>query len=519
VSREAPAEAFDGLFLGDPAGREAHAAALDRAREAVDSVHADREGPYSGASVGDLRAALPDPLPETGTGLAAAVEDLRETVLSDSAVVADPDCAAHLQCPPLVPALAAEAALAATNQSMDSWDQAPAATVAEQRLVGTLCDRFGYPEGADGVFTSGATESNLQGLLLARDRFVAETFDRDPQREGLSPAAGRMRVLCSERAHFTAEQAAAHLGLGEDSVVSVATDDAGRMRPAALDRRIEALADRGLYPFALVGTAGTTDLGAVDPLDALADRAAAHDLWFHVDAAYGGALAVSDAHRDRLTGIERADSLAVDFHKLLFQPLACGAFLLRDGAEFERIARTAAYLNPEGDDAPDLVRKSLRTSRRFDALKPYLTFRALGRERLAEMVDATLATASAAGERVAAAPDLDLAAEPSLTTVVFRYLPGDDHPDLPRDLWVDRCNRAIRERLLDDGEAVVARTELDGRTHLKLTLLDPRTDAADVEALLDRIRERGAAVDPGDVTAGADAGDDRSEGTEGVIDR
>jgi L-2,4-diaminobutyrate decarboxylase len=492
------------LFLDGSAGRAAYAAAIDRARDAVLAAHADREGPYSGASEADLRAALPDPLPEDGTGLAAAVEEARERVLDDSVIASDPACAAHLQCPPLIPALAAEVLLTAVNQSLDSWDQAPAATVVEERLVGALCDLFGYPSGADGVFTAGATQSNLQGLLLARNRFVAETFGRDPQATGLPPAAGRMRVLCSDRVHFTAEQAAALLGLGEESVVSVATDDAGRMVPAALDRRIEALTDRGLYPFALIGTAGTTDLGAIDPLAALAKRASAHDLWFHVDAAYGGALALSDARSDRLAGIERADSLAVDFHKLFFQPLSCGAFLLRDGTEFDRIARRAAYLNPEGDAVPNLVGKSLQTSRRFDALKPYLTFRALGRERLATLVEDTLDLAAAVGERVAAAPDLELAAEPSLTTVVFRYLPDADHPDLGDDAWADRCNRAIRDRLLADGDAVVARTELDGRAYLKLTLLDPRPTVADVGALLDRVRERGAGIDPGD---GREAGE------------
>ncbi len=500
-----------GLFLGGEAGREAYAEAVDRARDAVLAAHADRDGPYSGRSHAELREAAADAFgddgfPDAGVGLDAAVEEVREAVLDDSVFVADPACAAHLQCPPLVPALAAEVLLTGLNQSMDSWDQAPAATAVEERVVDALSDAFGYPDGADGVFTSGGTQSNLMGLLLARNRRVAEAYGRDPQAAGLPPEADDMRILCSEAAHFTAEQAAAQLGLGEDAVVHVETDDRRRMRPEALDAALDDLTDRGLDPFAVVGTAGTTDFGAIDPLPALADRAEERDLWFHVDAAYGGALALSDARGDRLAGVERADSLAVDFHKLFFQPLSCGAFLVRDGDEFRRIARNAAYLNPEGDDVPNLVAKSVQTSRRFDALKPYLTFRALGRERIADLAESTLRLADDVADRIAADPTFELAAEPSLNTVVFRYTPDRDHPTLDAAEWTDRLNREVREHLLDDGAAVVARTEVDGRTYLKFTLLNPRATVADAADVLGQIRARASAVDPADVAADAPAG-------------
>ena len=496
------------LFLGGEDGLEAYADAIDRARDAVVAAHADREKPYSGRSHEELRAAVDeafggthDGFPADGVGLDAAVEEVRAAVLDDSVLVSDPACAAHLQCPPLVPALAAEVLLTAFNQSMDSWDQAPAATAVEGRMVDSLADAFGYPDAADGVFTSGGTQSNLMGLLLARNRHVAEAYGRDPQAAGLPREADDMRILCSEAAHFTAEQAAAQLGLGEDAVVHVATDDRRWMRPEALDAALDDLTDRGLDPFAVVGTAGTTDFGAIDPLSALADRAEDRDLWFHVDAAYGGALALSDAHCDRLAGVDRADSLAVDFHKLFYQPLSCGAFLVRDGDEFRRIARNAAYLNPEGDDAPNLVAKSVQTSRRFDAFKPYLTLRALGRERLADLVESTLRLADDVADRIAADPALELAADPSLNTVVFRCDPDRDHPSLDDGEWADRLNREVRERLLDDGAAVVARTEVDGRTYLKFTLLNPLATVADAADVLGQIRARAREVDPADVVA------------------
>ncbi|MFB6301849.1 MAG: aspartate aminotransferase family protein [Haloferacaceae archaeon] len=484
------------LFLGSEAGNAAYRRAMRRATAAVTDRIAEGDDPYSGMSPGALADQFEGAvLPEEGAGLDAVIDRVADTVLPHSVGTSNPRCAAHLHCPPMVPGLAAEAMLAATNQSLDSFDQAPAATVLEQRVVRALCDLFGLPDAADGVFTSGGTQSNFQALLLARDRYCRRRFGRDVQAGGLPAEAGSLRVLCSEEAHFTGKQAAHHLGLGEDAVVPVSTDDDRRLDPAALDETLAALDARGQAPFALLGTAGTTDFGSIDPLDELADRAARHDLWFHVDAAYGGALALTDDHAHLLDGIQRADSLAVDFHKLFYQPISCGAFLLRDGDEFESMARNAAYLNPEDhDDAgvPNLVTKSVQTTRRFDALKPYVTFRAVGRERLAGLVEDTLELAGDAASMLDAAADFELLHEPTLNAVVFRYRPREGLDDDA----VSRLNADVRRRLFGDGSAVVARTDVDGVTSLKFTLLNPLATLDDVAAMLDAIRACGTEVLP-----------------------
>ena len=487
-----------GTFLGTGAGSATYRRAMDAAVDAV--LDATAGGPYSGARYDELAEELDvDPLPESGRRLTDVVDWVGEHVLANSVVTSDPTCVAHLQCPTAIPGLAAEAMLSAVNQSMDSWDQSPAATVVEEAMVEELCSLFGYDtDTADGVFTSGGTASNLLGLLLARDRYVAETFDRRVQEEGLPPEASDLRILCSDTGHFTAQQSAAVLGLGEDAVVSVPTDDGYRMDPEALDAELERLDDEGARPFALVATAGTTDFGSIDPLPALADRATEHDLWFHVDAAYGGALAVSDAHREKLADIHRADSVAVDFHKLLYQPISCGAFLLRDGDHYDLVDRNASYLNPERDEEagiPNLVDKSLATTRRFDALKPFVTFQTLGREGVADLVDYTLALADDVADLVDADPALELAADPTLNAVVFRYRPLRQHPDLEKGDWVDTVNRRIRDHLLERGMGVVARTEVDGDAYLKFTLLNPQTTVDDVGDLLVSVKQYGAAVE------------------------
>lgn len=484
----------DDLFLGSEAGDIAYHEAMQRATDAVLEHFADREDPYSGEPPETLADLFEDPVvPENGTGLDAAIDEVAEKVLPHSVGTSNPRCAAHLQCPPIIPGLAAETMLSAANQSLDSFDQAPAATVLERRVVEALCALFDLPDGSDGVFTSGGTQSNFQGLLLARDRHCSRQFGRDVQTDGLPSKAESLRVLCSEAAHFTGKQAAHHLGLGEDAVITVPTDVERRMDPNELDATLADLEARGEEPFALLGTAGTTDFGSIDPLADLADRAGEHGLWFHVDAAYGGAVALSDVHGPLLDGIERADSIAVDFHKLFYQPISCGAFLLRNGDDFEWMARNAAYLNPEEHDetgVPNHVAKSVQTTRRFDALKPYVTFRALGREGLASLVDDTLELASGAASLIDSAEDFELLHEPTLNAVVFRYRPRDGMD--ARE--VSQLNETVRQHLLHEGRVVVARTDVEGVTSLKFTLLNPTATLEDVAAMLDAIRERGARV-------------------------
>src|SRR6266536_2510023 len=498
-----PALALEAL-LGDatPAARAARRAVLEAAAACLDQVASERQGPYSGASPEDLAELVAgiDPLPAEGAGVEAALRTVGTLALRHAVDPAHPATAAHLHCAPLHVALAGELLAAAANPSLDSWDQAPVATHLEQRLVLAVAAAAGYdPAVADGVLTSGGTQSNLQGLLLARDRAGTRLAGRDLGVEGLGGEGSRWRVLCSEAAHFSVWRSAALLGLGHRAVVPVAVDSDGRMRPDALDRALEGVDAAGLDPVALVATTGTTDFGAIDPLPALSERARDRGLWLHVDAAVGGALLFSERHRGRLEGLAAADSIAVDFHKLLWQPLACGLFLVRDRAALAPLGVEAAYLNAdesEGEAAdpgwrmPHLVGKSLATSRRFDALKVLLTFQALGRRTVGALLDRTLALAARAAELVRAEPALALAHRPGLNMVVFRYVPPPDQPDRS-----DRVNAAIRTRLLAEGAAVVGRTRVGGRVHLKLTLLNPCAGDDDLAGLVARIARTGADLD------------------------
>jgi L-2,4-diaminobutyrate decarboxylase len=316
------------------------------------------------------------------------------------------------------------------------------------------------------------------GLLLARDCAVAR-HGRDVNADGLGPEAERFRIVCAQGAHFSVLKSARQLGLGGRAVIAVGGDADGRLTGAAAADAVARIEAEGGEVIALSATAGTTVLGAIDPLDELIPVAREHDAWLHVDAAVGGVLVTSDRERHRLAGLADADSIAVDFHKLWFQPISCGAFAVRDRAELGTILHHADYLNPEPVDAaapfPNLVDKSLATTRRFDALKLALTLRVHGSAFFGAAAEAVIDLAREGADMVEATPGLELARTPTLNTVLFRH-EGDD-----------ALNLRIRRELLLSGSAVLAQTRLDDRIWLKITLMNPQTTAADVRGLLDDV--------------------------------
>ncbi|MFF3594353.1 pyridoxal phosphate-dependent decarboxylase family protein [Kitasatospora indigofera] len=489
---------------------------LDTVLDALAAGAARRAGPVPAGRPGPLAEQVTAEFARPAAG-PDALRRLTELLAYGSADPADPACAAHLHCPPLAVAVAADLAVSALNPSQDSWDQAPAATALETALLAELAALVGFdPRRATGVLTSGGTESNLMGLMLARDQILDGIVEVD----GL-PAGGRPLVFASQAAHFSVQRAAALLGLGERAVVAVPVDRELRMDPDGLARAMAEAVWEGGTPLAVVATAGTTDTGAVDPLHRAADLAARYGAWLHVDAAYGGGALLSDRLAPLLDGIARADSVSLDWHKLGWQPAAAGVFLARRAETYVSLLRRAVYLNPADDEEagyPSLLGLSLRTTRRADAFKLAVTLRALGRAGLGALVDACHDLALATAEAVRAEPALDLHCTPVLSTVVFRYLPagaagaeagagwtGEGRADAGRTApdrlgaEADRVNAEVRRLLLREGRAVVGRTELPGsgpgRVRLKLTLLNPHTTAGQTAALLDEVVRAGREVE------------------------
>jgi len=439
---------------------------------------------YQGKTVAELRERIKLDFNPQGLGNQAAIERAIEYFLKDSLSVHHPQCVAHLHCPSLVISQAAEVLINATNQSMDSWDQAPSATLIEMKLIEWLRSQVGYQSGDAGVFTSGGTQSNLMGLMLARDAWFARQ-GHSVQQDGLTGDLKKIKVFCSENAHFSVQKNMALLGLGYQSVTQVKYDRFARMDMDDLRHKLAASKANGENILAIVATAGTTDAGAIDPLREIAALAAEENIWVHVDAAWGGALLLSEKYRDYLDGIELVDSITLDFHKQFFQTISCGAFLLKEARHYELMRYQAAYLNSEFDEAqgvPNLVSKSLQTTRRFDALKLWMGLEALGQKQYAEIIDHGVTLAQQVAQYVDEQPALELVMKPQLASVLFRYRPAHLAHFSSADIAL--LNQRIGDALLESGRANVGVTEFDGVTCLKMTLLNPTVTLEDIKVLL-----------------------------------
>lgn len=443
--------------------------------------------PFSGRSRDDLARLVAEvDLDDPPVGESRALAEIDAMFVENAVWFHHPAYAAHLNCPVAVAAVAAEAVLAAVNTSVDTYDQSTVATFMERHLVEWTARRIGFA-GGDGVFTSGGTQSNLHALFLAREHALAVHGPGVLTGVERASVQQRLLVVATQSSHFSIQKSALLLGLGEDAVVTVPTDADGRMDPAALAMTLDVIERTDRIPMAVVATAGTTDRGCLDPLNAVADACDAVGAWLHVDAAYGCGLLVSPTRRHLLAGVERARSVTVDFHKSFFQPVSSSALVVRERADLARTGWHAAYLNPDDADEPNLVDTSLQTTRRFDALKLWVTLRALGAEGVGALFDRVLDLAADVHRVVDADPDLHLRAHTDLSTVLFGYQPSG----MP-DAEADRLVPEIRAAMLASGRAMVAKTVLDGRPCLKLTLLNPDATLDDVCGVLEVVKAEGA---------------------------
>ncbi|MDQ0796940.1 pyridoxal-dependent decarboxylase [Streptomyces sp. B1I3] len=412
-----------------------------------------------------MRDATHPLIPDHGTGAHHALRTLVTALAEGAADPAHPHCAAHLHTPPLALAAAADLAASALNPSMDSWDQAPAASALEATLTTALATEI-YPHAPrpDALITTGGTEANQLALLLARERH------------------GPVQTICAANAHHSITRAAWLLGLPSPVVIPAPT---GVMDPTALHDALTRLDG----PLLVTATAGTTDTGDIDPLTHIADLTTTHGAELHIDAAYGGPLLFSPTHRTKLTGLHRAHSVTLDLHKLGWQPASAGILAVPDHHDLDALHHHAPYLNADDDtDAglPDLLGRSLRTTRRPDALKIAVTLQALGRDGLADLIDRTLAAAHHLARIITETPTLELYAHPPISTVLFRPTDADD-----------TTVAAIRRTLLTEGHAVLGRARAGGRLWLKATLLNPHTTPQDLHRLTTLVTHAATALTEG----------------------
>lgn len=420
---------------------------------------------------------------------------LHDVVFDWSGYAGSPRFMAYISGAGTVPGAAADLLAAGLNANLGGWQLSPAASEIELHLTRWFArELFALPEGSGGLITSGGAMANFVGLKIARDQGAGWNV----RTRGLARHAP-LSLYMSTETHVVSERAADMLGIGTEAVRMIPVDEGCRIRVDELRTAVTRDREAGLVPFAVVGSAGTVATGAVDPFADLADVCAAEGLWLHVDAAYGGPAMLAEDLRPLFAGIERADSIAFDPHKWLYTPHSGGCVVVRNMAHLkESFDVDPSYVHQDKgytQHGIDLGRHGPQFSRGFWALKVWVSLLAHGRAAYARRISHDAELARYLGALVQERPDFELCAPVGLSICCFRYVP----PDLPggpgRDDYLDRLNARLMTDIQLDGRVYVSNAVLDGRFSLRACIVNFRTEAGDVEAVLEVAAELGARLD------------------------
>lgn len=430
------------------------------------------EGTGRAPSRDELEGRLREALPEDGQDPHAVLDQVEDDILPNTMRVDNPRFFGFVPGPNNFIGVLADTLAAGFNIFSGTWISGAAAAQVELVVIDWLRELCGLPETARGLFTSGGSMANVTALAAARHAML----DDD-----VTDAV----AYCSDQTHTSVDRALRLLGFGPDQLRRLPPDDEFRLDPAALSDAIAKDRAAGRRPFCVIASAGTTNTGAVDPLPALADVADAEDLWLHVDGAYGAAAVICEQGRERLDGLDRADSLTMDPHKWLFQPFEIGGVLVRDGQHLRRAFRLEAEYLEDAIGEEDEVNFSaygIQLTRSFRALKLWMTLKVFGRNHVAEAVRRGFERAEQAERLLRDRPEWDVVTPAQMGIITFRCAPDGWTED-----EVDALNRRLAPAISDEGEIFLTKTTLNGRPVLRLCPINPRTTPEDIRETIDRL--------------------------------
>lgn len=436
-------------------------------------------------------ARMPYAPPFEGRSSEELLRVMREQVLPWVMNPAHPGYVGHMDSLSSAIGIFADALVSACNNNMLSYEMSLLFTSMERSILDWATGCFGFGAEARGFLVSGGTLANLQAVWTARNAVHAAGLD--PAEDGIVGLAARPVVIASEHAHYSFSKSANLLGLGRSGLrrVRVAGE---RVDPKAVEEAILGARRDRLHPFCLVGIAGTTVTGTIEPLEELGAIARRHGLWFHIDAAYGGSLILAPKLRERLRGAEAADSITWNPQKWLYVPKACATILYRDGSVLEGTVREPFLYGRENgrDDRPNLGEYTVQGTRRVDVLKLWLTLEHLGLETIAGLIEREVERAHWMAEAIHEAEDLDLVAEPDLNIVCFRARPkGVDPHDGAR---MDALQAAVQAEVARRGHGWLSLPVYRGRRILRAVVLHPRCDEVRLRQILEDVRAAAASI-------------------------
>lgn len=433
----------------------------------------------------ELARRFDEDFPRDGLPVAEIIERLEREVLADANKYYHPMYMGHQTSAPLPVGVWMESVIGALNQSLAVWEMSPTATVIEHQIVGWLAKLAGYGAGAGGTLTSGGTEANFTAMLAARNAAVPGAWE-----DGIG--ANPPFVVYGEHAHYAVTRAIGQLGMGRRKGIPIASRDYKidvDLLVAALDR----LRAEGKSVMAVVATAGTTATGSFDDLEAIGALCNERGIWLHVDGAHGASAVFSALPPRAIKGLRHSRSLAWDPHKMMLLPLATGMVLTRDERDLEgAFAQQAPYLFHAGKSTRILDQgiRSFQCSRRADVLKLWFAIHRVGLNGLGRLYDHLCATARLLYDAIEERGDFESLHEPESNILCFRYLGGGKklrwgQPSASEIERIDALNRELRPLYNREGTGWITATVLDGRPVLRVTMMNPRTGAEHVRALLD----------------------------------
>ncbi len=440
--------------------------------------HLSEDPPWQAATHDVTGPLLDGPPPEEGRELEPLLETIVRDVMPLAGRIDHPRFLAFIPSSPSWASVLASFLISGYNVFQGTWLESAGPSQIELTVTDWIRGWLGYPEGAGGLFTSGGSAANLMALVTAREAAG-------------NPERGTLYV--SDQAHGSVGRAARIAGIDSGRMRIVPTDDACRIVPSRLREVIRRDRQKGLAPFCLVGNAGTTNTGAIDPLVALADIARAEGIWYHIDAAYGGFAVLDPEVRPLLRGLELADSVTLDPHKWLFQPYETGCLMVRDVSRLESAFRIMPdYLQDAdwGRENVNFCDRGLQLTRAFRALRVWLAVQRYGVAAHRREISRAIAIAQRAAVRIRAGEELELLAPQSLAVVCFRYR-GRGTTGAFSAARLDDLNRQIQDRIVQSGFAMISSTRLGGRFSLRLCVLNALTTEDDVMQVLNRVVEVG----------------------------
>ena len=437
-----------------------------------------------------VRAAVTRPVPADPTPPDELLAYLRTLVFEHSTYPGHPGFVAYISGTGTIPGAAADLLAAGLNQNVGGWRLSPAATEIELHLTRWFGSRLGLPDTAAGMITSGGSMAGFMGIKAARD----DRAGWDIRQDGVA-AGPPLTLYASAEVHDINARAADMLGLGTGALRLVPVDGDQRMRLDALREAVTKDLEEGCRPFCVVATAGTVATGAIDPLDGIADVCAEHGLWLHVDGAYGGVAALTDALRPQFTGIERADSVALDPHKWLYTPHSGGAIVVRDFAKLHAAFGLEPSYTHEDKTVTgrgvDFYSHGPQFSRGFHALKVWVSLLAHGWDAYERRIVHDCELAAYLDRRAAEHPELERVGRQGLSITCFRYVPPSAPEGADREPYLNELNERIMTELQWSGRVFPSNAVVNGRYAIRCCIVNYRTEAEDMDALVELTVEIG----------------------------